>query len=185
MQIILSMEGCLLNNELITSKLELLNGNKYREKIGWFYDDFEIGIVIESAHGRTITETDNIWQSLINNNPHPLHFDSVYGETTQFGNNLVSSLVTLSIVTGLSIRHTSYNAIANLGWEEIKLVKPVFAGDTLHSITEILGKRLSNSDPTRGIITVETKGVNQNGEIVMEFIRKFLVPREKNENTKP
>lgn len=149
---------------------------RYRENYGPYYDDFEVGDVIEHRPGRTVTETDNIWQSVLNMNNHPLHIDTNYAKNTEFKKPLVSSLVTLSIIGGMSTSGTSAKAIANLGWQDIVLVHPVFVGDTLYSETEIISKRLSNSRPHCGIVTFKTAGVNQDGVKVMHFTRTALIP---------
>lgn len=158
------------------SYLEEVGENRYREHHGLYFEDFVIGDVIEHRPGRTITEVDNIWQSLINMNPHPLHFDHAYCQETEFKKPLVSSLVTLSIVCGLSVASTSRNGIANLGWRSIQLTHPVFVGDTLFAETAILHKRISKSRPQQGIVTVETRGITQQGVKCITFERSFLVP---------
>jgi itaconyl-CoA hydratase len=132
--------------------------NRYRETFGLFFEDFEVGATIEHYPGRTVTETDNIWMSLLSMNHHPLHIDANYGAQTEWGKNLVSSLVTLSIVAGLALRGTSANGIANLGWKEIKLLAPVFVGDTLYAESTTLSKRLSKSRRGQGIVQVRTVG---------------------------
>ena len=157
---------------------EQLDNNRLRERFGLYYDDFKVGSIIEHYPGRTITEADNIWMSLLCMNTHPLHIDAAYGEKTEWGKNLVSSLITLSIVGGLSLKGTSARCTANLGWEEIKLLSPVFVGDTIYAESEILDKRLSQSRPNEGIIKVKTIGKKPDGTIFLYFIRHFLVPRE-------
>jgi itaconyl-CoA hydratase len=115
--------------------------------------------------------------SLLSGNNHPLHCDAHYGAQTEWGKNLVSSLVTLSVVGGPALRGTSAKAVANLGWEEIKLPAPVFVGDTLYAESTILSKRLSNSRPGEGIVKVQTVGKKADGTVVIQFIRSFLVPQ--------
>jgi itaconyl-CoA hydratase len=153
-----------------------INEKRYREEHGLYYDDFEIGDIIEHRPGRTVTEAENIWLSLVSLNAHPLHIDHAYAETTEFGKPLISSLVTLSIVGGMSTNGTSAKAIANLGWEEIRLLKPVFAGDTLYAETQVKQMRLSNSRPNTGIVTFETFGFKQDKTMVLRFIRSALIP---------
>src|ERR1700688_1194331 len=99
------------------SVLEPIGDGRYRESHGMYFDDFVVGETYEHRPGRTITEGDNVWQSLINLNNHPLHIDHEYARSTEFGRPLVSSLVTFSIVGGLSLASTSARAIANLGWK--------------------------------------------------------------------
>lgn len=154
---------------------EISNG-RYREEHGLFFDDFDVGDVIEHRPGRTITEVDNIWQSLINMNTHPLHIDSEYGKETEFGRNLVSSLVSLSIVGGLTANTLSAKAVANLGWNYIKLLKPLYVGDTVYAETEVIDKRLSQSREGTGIVTFKTFGIKGDGTQFMVFERNVLIP---------
>jgi itaconyl-CoA hydratase len=147
-------------------------------KTGWagrFYEDFEVGDVYEHPLGRTITETDNIWFTLLSMNPNQLHFNREYGKRTEFGKCLVDSTLTLAIVTGQSVSDISQNAIANLGWDEVRLPHPVFEGDTIYAVSEVLSKRESASRPNAGIIKVLTRGVNQDGKVVIRFVRAILV----------
>jgi acyl dehydratase len=148
-----------------------------RESFGRYYEEFEIGDVYEHRPGRTITETDNTWFTLLTMNNHPLHFDAVYAAKSEFGRPLVNSCLTLSIVVGMSVSDVSYKAIGNLGWNDIKLVAPVFAGDTLYAESEVLTKRESRSRPTQGIVTVSTRGTNQDGNVVISYERTILVPK--------
>jgi itaconyl-CoA hydratase len=158
------------------SAYKKIGERRYREVHGLYYEDFEIGAVVEHRPGRTVTEADNIWQSLLALNTHPLHIDNAYGEKTEFGRTLVSSLVTFSIVGGLSVNGTSAKTLANLGWDKVRLHHPVFVGDTLYAESEYLAKRLSQSRPNQGIVTVETRGVKADGTLFMSYQRSFLVP---------
>lgn len=147
-------------------------------KTGWqgrFYEDFEIGDVYRHPLGRTITETDNTWFTLQTMNPNMIHFNREYGKRTDFGQCLVNSTLTLAIVTGLTVSDVSQNVVANLGWDEVRLTHPVFAGDTLYAETEVLSKRESKSRPHAGIVQVMTRGLNQDGEVVMTFKRTIMV----------
>jgi acyl dehydratase len=103
-----------------------------------------------------------------------MHFNRAWAERTEFGQPLVVSTFTLALVLGLSVRDTSENAAANLGWEQIKLPKPVFVGDTLWAESEVLAARESKSRPSCGIVSIRTRGVNQRREVVIEFTRSFL-----------
>jgi itaconyl-CoA hydratase len=150
--------------------------NRYREDKGFSYEDFVIGMVIEHRPGRTVTATDNIWQSLISMNQHPLHIDAEYAGQTEFKELLVSSLVTFNIVNGLTVHSISHKAVANLGWDSVRLTSPVFVGDTLYAETEVLSKRESRSRPQQGVVTVRTLGRNQRGQQVIAFERIVLVP---------
>lgn len=155
---------------------EKIGENRFREVHGLFYEDVVVGEVVEHRPGRTVTEADNIWGSLLAVNLHPLHIDAAYAATTEWGRPLVSSLVTLSIVTGMSVNSTSARGIANLGWEEIRLLAPVFVGDTLYAESELLKKRLSKSRPTLGVVTCATRGIKADGTVFLTCRRTFLVP---------
>jgi itaconyl-CoA hydratase len=142
---------------------------------GRFLDDFATGDLYRSRLGRTVTETDNTWFTLLTMNTNQMHFNRPFAERTEFRRPLVVSSLTLAIVLGLSVADTSENAVANLGWDEIKLPKPVFAGDTLWAESEVLSTRESRSRPSCGIVAIRTRGVNQRGEVVIEFTRSFMV----------
>lgn len=145
---------------------------------GWegrFLEDFHVGDRYRHAHGRTISQTDNTWFSLLTNNPHDVHSNADYASRTEFGKPLVVSTLTLAIVTGLSVPDVSQNAVANLGWEHVRLTAPVFAGDTLYAESEVLEVRPSKSRPTQGIVRVRTRGFNQDGVTVLELERAVLV----------
>jgi acyl dehydratase len=142
---------------------------------GRFYEDFDVGDVFRSRFGRTITETDNIWFTCLTMNTNPMHFDAPYAEGTRFGQPLVNSAFTLALVTGLTVPDTSENAAANLAWTDIKLPKPVYVGDTLYAESEITDKRESKSNPNVGIVSMRCRGINQRGEVVIEYRRTFMV----------
>jgi len=149
---------------------------RWRESCGLWYENFTVGEIVEHRPGRTITEADNVWGSLLAHNDHPLHVDCAYAGRTEWGRPLVSSLVTLSIVAGLSVQSTSARAIANLGWDEVRLVAPVFVGDTVYAESEVLDKRLSASREHQGIVIVATRGVKADGTLFLTCRRSFLVP---------
>ena len=142
---------------------------------GRYYEDFEVGATYHHRPGRTLLEADNTWFTLLTMNTHPIHFDAEYAKRTEFGKPLVVSTLTLSVLVGMSVADTSRNAVANLGWKEIKLPRPVFAGDTLYAESTVLDKRESKSRPNEGIVTIRTLGRNQHGDVVCEFERTFLV----------
>lgn len=150
---------------------------RYREDPGRYYDDFEVGDVYEHWPGRTVTEVDNVWFTNLTMNTHPLHFDNNYAAHTEFGKPLVNSCFTVSLICGMCVSGSSQKAIANLGWEEIKMPAPIFVGDTLYAETEVLGKRESKSRPTQGIVRVRHIGRNQDKTVVMDMVRSFLVPK--------
>ena len=157
--------------------IEKIGEQRYRETPGRSYEDFTVGDVYEHWPGRTVTETDNVWFTNLTMNTHPVHFDSHYAAATEFGRCLVNSTLTLALVAGMAVSGSSQRAVANLGWEEVKMPAPVFVGDTLYAETEVLGKRLSKSRPTQGIVRVRHIGRNQDGVIVIDMIRSFLVAK--------
>jgi itaconyl-CoA hydratase len=151
--------------------------NRFRESYGRYYEDFAIGAVYEHRPGRTITETDNTWFTLLTMNQHPLHFDAAYAAKSEFGRPVVNSCLTLSIVAGMSVSDVSQKAIGNLGWNDIRLVAPVFAGDTIYAESEVIAKRDSAKRPTQGVVTVKTTGRKADGTVFMTYERTILVPK--------
>jgi acyl dehydratase len=151
--------------------------NRYRESFGRYLEDFKVGDVYEHRPGRTISEADNTWFTLLSMNKNPLHFDAAYAAKTEFGRPLVDSCLTLSIVTGMSVSDVSQKAVANLGWDKVRLTAPVFAGDTIYAESEVLAVRESRSRPTQGIVTVRTTGRKADGTEFMSFERSILVPK--------
>lgn len=145
---------------------------------GRYFEEFAVGDVYKHWPGRTITQQDNIWFTLLTMNTHPLHFDEEYAKTTEFGQTIVSSPLTLSILVGMSVSDVSQRAVANLGWRDIALVHPVYPGDTLYAESEVLEKRESKSRPNQGIVTVRTIGKNQKGKNVCVFERTMLIPKK-------
>jgi len=139
------------------------------------YGELEAGEIYRSRFGRTVLEADNVWFTLLTLNTNPIHFDAEYAATTEWGKPLVDSTFTLALVTGLSVEAVSERGV-NLGWREVRLPAPVFAGDTIRAETEVLEKRKSKSRPGFGIVTVRTRGLNQRDEVVIEFERSILLP---------
>ena len=148
-----------------------------KEWRGRFYEDFAVGDVFRSRFGRTVTQTDNIWFTCLTMNTNPMHFSEPFAARTRFERPLVNSAFTLALVTGLTVPDTSENAAANLAWTDITLPQPVFEGDTLWAESEILEVRESGSNPSVGIVSMRCRGVNQRGEVVIEFKRTFMVYR--------
>lgn len=147
---------------------------------GWtgrYFEDFAVGDVYRHRLGRTVLDVDNVWFSLLTQNTAPIHVDRHYAEQTEFGRPLVDSTFTLALVTGQSVPDVSENVFANLGWEEVRLPAPVYAGDTIYSESEVLAARPSASRPAVGIVTVRTTGRNQRGEVVITFTRTVMVYR--------
>jgi acyl dehydratase len=141
---------------------------------GRTYEDFEPGAVIRHALGRTISQTDNTWFTLLTVNSNPIHFDAHYAAQTEFGRTLVNSTLTLAVVTGLSVADISQYAV-NLGWDEVRMPAPVFEGDTIYAQSEVLSRRESKSRPNMGLVEIRTRGYKQDGTEVMSFRRTILV----------
>ena len=152
-----------------------VGGRTYRESFGRYYEDFRVGDVYQHRPGRTITQYDNISFTLLTMNTHPMHFDEEYAKHSEFGRCIVCSPLTVALMVGMSVSDVSQKAIANLGWTDIRLTHPLFAGDTLYAHSEVLDKRESSSRPHAGLVTVQTTGVNQNGVAVCDFKRTILV----------
>jgi acyl dehydratase len=151
--------------------------NRYRETFGRHYEDFRVGDVYEHRPGRTITETDNTWFTLLTMNTHPMHFDAEYAKASEFGKCIVCSPLTVALMVGMSVTDVSQKAIANLGWTDIRMTHPLYAGDTLYAESEVLDKRESKSREGAGIVTVKTTGLNQHGAVVCTFNRTMLIAR--------
>lgn len=157
-------------------KLTKTADNVYVEDFGSYLEDLNTGMVINHQPGRTITESDNSWMTLLTMNQHPAHIDSEYAKDTEFGQRLVNSVLTFAIVNGMTVSSISHKAIANLGWDKVLLPNPVFIGDTLYAKSEILQVRKSRSRPNQGIVTLETIGTNQRGEVILSCQRSVLLP---------
>jgi itaconyl-CoA hydratase len=150
---------------------------RYRETSGLYYEDFDPGDVFEHRPGRTVLDVDNTYFTLLTLNVQELHFDAAYAAKTEWKKPLVDSTFTLALITGMSVRSVSAKVVANLGWDKVKATHPVFAGDTLYAESTVLHKRLSKSRPTQGIVTVSTRGINQDGKEVISFERTMLIYR--------
>lgn len=111
--------------------------NRYRERFGRYYEDFNVGDIYEHRPGRTISETDNTWFTLLTMNTHPMHFDEEYAKHSEFGKCIICSPLTVGIMVGQSVTDVSQKAIANLGWTDIRMTFPLYAGDTLISESEV------------------------------------------------
>ena len=155
-----------------------VGANRFRESYGRYFEDFAVGEIYEHRPGRTISEADNTWFTLLTMNQHPLHFDFEYAAKSEFGWPLVNSCLTLSIVVGMSVSDISQKAIGNLGWNDIRLTAPVFIGDTIYAESEVLAKRPSAKRPTQGVVTVRTTGRKADGTVFMSFERTVLVPKQ-------
>lgn len=149
-------------------------------KPGWdgrYYEDFEVGDIYRHPLGRTITDTDNAWFTMLTLNTNQMHFNDHYASQSSFQRALVNSGFTVALVLGLSVSDVSQQAIANLGWDKIKLSHPVFVGDTLYAESLVLDKRESGSRPEAGIVSVRTRGLNQDGDVCLSYERQVMVYR--------
>lgn len=144
---------------------------------GRVYEEFEAGTVYTHRPGMTITESDNQLFSLLTMNHNPLHIDAHYASQLQHGQRVVVGPLIFSVAVGMSVPDISGRAIVNLEYEFIKHISPVFIGDTIYAETEVLEKRESATKPDRGIVYVETRVRNQNGEPVLTFRRRVLIPK--------
>jgi itaconyl-CoA hydratase len=148
---------------------------RYRETFGRYFEDFKEGDVYEHRPGRTITDADNVWFTLLTMNTHPAHFDYEFAKKTEFGKPLVCSPFTVALMVGMSVSDVSQKAVANLGWQDIRLTHPLFPGDTLYAESEVVEKRESKSRPEQGVVTVRTTGKNQHGQVCCTFQRTMLI----------
>lgn len=147
---------------------------------GLTFDELEIGRVFTHQPSRTVTEADNLLFSTLTMNPQPLHIDAEFSKTSHFGQRLVNSIFTLGLVVGLSVGETTLGTtVGNLGFEKVEFPKPVFIGDTITAITEVIDKRESKSRPEWGIVTFEHRGVNQRGEIVALCRRQAMMLKKR------
>jgi itaconyl-CoA hydratase len=133
--------------------------------------------VYRSRLGRTVTEADNVWFTCLTMNTNQIHFNNSFAETTRFGRPLVNSTFTLALVVGLTVPDLTEAGGVNLGWTDITLPNPVFAGDTIWAESEVLEKRQSRSNPGVGIVSVRCRGINERREVVCEFRRTFMIPK--------
>ena len=145
---------------------------------GRYYDEWRIGDRLEHQPHRTVTETDNLLISALTHNPQPLHLDETYAEKTEFGRIVVNGTFTFALLVGLSGGDTTLGTlVAKLGYDKLRMPKPVFIGDTLRAETEVLSLKDSQSRPNAGIVTFEHRLINQRGEIVCTCERAALMQR--------
>lgn len=149
-----------------------------RPVMGRWFEDLTPGSVVDHAVTRTITEADNTLFSVLTMNAQPLHLDESFAETTEFGTRVVNSLLTLSLLIGLSVFETTLGTtVANLGFGEISFPAPVFPGDSIRAQTEVVSARASKSRPDQGIIEFEHRAFNQRSELVVRCRRTALMRR--------
>jgi itaconyl-CoA hydratase len=147
----------------------------HEASIGRYYEDFVIGDVYQHPLGRTISEADNTWFTLLTMNTNQNHFNAHFAAKAPVGKIIVNSGLTVAIVLGLSVMDVSQTALMNLGWEEIRLTHPVFVGDTVYAESIVTAKRESGSRPYAGIVTCRTRGLNQDGDEIMSWTRTVMV----------
>jgi acyl dehydratase len=145
---------------------------------GRYYEEFDIGAIYQHWPGRTITEHDNTWFALLTMNQHPLYIDDHYARQQPLGRRPVIDTLVFSLLVGMSVADTSGKTIANLGYESVVFESPLFPGDSLYAESEVLDKRESASKPGRGIVTIETRGYNQNRQRIVVLRRSFLAPKQ-------
>ena len=145
---------------------------------GRYFDDWAIGDHLQHQPHRTVTETDNLLISALTHNPQPLHLDAEYAKGTEFGRVVVNGTFTFALMVGLSVGDTTLGTlVANLGYDKVRMPKPVFIGDTLRAETEVTALKESRSRPDAGIVTFEHSMLNQHGEIVCQCERTALMQR--------
>jgi itaconyl-CoA hydratase len=145
---------------------------------GWegrTFEDFQPGDIYNHPFGKTITDADNHWLTLMTQNVAKAHVDDNFATRTEFGKPLVNSTLILALVVGQSTIDLSMNVFANLGWDEVRLPHPVFVGDTIYSRSKVLSKRESESRPSMGLVTVASEGFNQDGIVVLRYKRTFMI----------
>ncbi|PNY80279.1 MaoC family dehydratase [Deinococcus koreensis] len=145
---------------------------------GRYFEELPPGTLIRHRNRRTVTESDNILFTTLTMNPQPLHLDHEYAAQTEFGRPLFNSMMTLSLLVGLSVHELSLGTlIANLGLTDVVFPKPVFHGDTLHAESEVLEARESRTRPGQGVVTVEHRAFNQHGDLVARCTRTMLMQK--------
>jgi acyl dehydratase len=146
-------------------------------KLGSWLDEFEKGEMIHHSLSKTIFESDNNLFSLLTMNHHPVHTNLDYANENQHGKILVVGTLVFSIVVGMTVPDISGKAVANLGYESVQHLGPVFIGDTIYARTEVLDVKESKSKPDRGIVYVETVAYNQDNIEVLKFRRNVLIKK--------
>mgnify|MGYP006271673909 CR=1 FL=1 len=147
--------------------------------LGRFFEDYVVGDVYQHPFGRTINEAESTWFTQLTCNTNQNHFNAHLAKSNPItqGRIIVNSGFTVALVLGLSVIDMSQNAVANLGWTDIKLTHPVYVGDTIYAESIVLETRESSSRPQMGIITMRTRGVNQDGEEIVSWVRSVMIPK--------
>lgn len=142
---------------------------------GVWFDELTVGQKFEHPIRRTVTETDNVLFTAMTHNPALLHLDEEYMKGTEFGQRVVNSAFTLGLMVGISVGDTTLGtAVANLGWDEVRFPHPLFHGDTIHVVTEVVDLRESKSRPGQGIVVFLHQAFNQNDQLVASCKRSGL-----------
>jgi len=148
-------------------------------ELGRFFEDYVVGDVFQHPFGRTISEADSTWFTLLTCNTNQNHFNAHLAQSNPItgGRVIINSGLTVALVLGLSVIDMSQNAVANLGWTDIKLTHPAYVGDTIYAESVVLETRESSSRPTMGIITMRTRGLNQDGDEIVSWVRSVMIPK--------
>lgn len=151
----------------------------HRAELGRFYDDFVVGDVYQHPFGRTISEADSTWFTQLTCNTNQNHFNAHLARSNPItgGRVIVNSGLTVALVLGLSVIDMSQNAVANLGWTDIELTHPVYIGDTIYAESLCTDKRESISRPSMGIVSMATRGLNQDGDVIVSWRRSVMIPK--------
>jgi acyl dehydratase len=151
----------------------------HKAELGRFLEDSVVGDVYQHPFGRTISEADSTWFTLLTCNTNQNHFNSHLAQSNPVsgGRVIVNSGLTVALVLGLSVIDMSQNAVANLGWTDIRLTHPVYIGDTIYAESLCTDKRVSSSRPGMGILTMITRGLNQDGDQIVSWTRSVMVPQ--------
>jgi acyl dehydratase len=146
-------------------------------QFGRYFEEFKVGDVYKHWPGRTITESDDVLFCMLTMNHHPLHIDANYAKDSDYGKQVVVGNLVVDVAMGQSVPDVSGRALANLGFDKIEFLAPTFHGDTIYSESEVLETKESSSRPDRGIVKVETRAMNQRGELVMKFRRAVMIAK--------
>ncbi|MFP4625206.1 MAG: MaoC family dehydratase [Natronomonas sp.] len=156
----------------------MTEGSTRQLKTGWqgrYFEDFDVGDVYKHPYGRTVTETDDVWFTNITMNTNPMHFNEAYAAETEFGERLVNGTFVIALAVGMSVVDVSANATANLGYDDVRHLGPVFHGDTIFAESEVTAKRESESREHVGIVTTDLRAYNQDGDKVLSLERSPMV----------
>lgn len=146
---------------------------------GLYFEEFSVGQTFDHSIRRTLTDADNVLFTTMTHNPAALHLDAEYMKKSEFGRPLINSCLTLGLMVGISVNDTTHGTtVANLGWDEVRFPKPLFAGDTIRVESEVLETRASKSRPDNGIVVFAHRAYNQHGDLVGECKRSALMLRK-------